>query len=103
MQFDTRRQTRFLRRAAAACAWWRAAGADNGTASAAAAASSGWPAATTSSAARAPACIEIASRFHPNQFSEKLMKENNLDKTDIAKLHLQELKKMIDKSKELTP
>ena len=35
----------------------------------------------------------IASRFHPNQFSEKLMKENNLDKTDIAKLHLQELKK----------
>ena len=45
----------------------------------------------------------IASRFHPNQFSEKLMKENNLDKTDIAKLHLQELKKMMDKSKELTP
>ena len=45
----------------------------------------------------------IASRFHPKQFSEKLMKENNLDKTDIAKLHLQELKKMMDKSKELTP
>ena len=45
----------------------------------------------------------IASRFHPNQFSEKLMKENNLDKTDIAKLHLQELKKMMNKSKELTP
>ena len=45
----------------------------------------------------------IASRFHTNQFSEKLMKENNLDKTDIAKLHLQELKKMMDKSKELTP
>ena len=45
----------------------------------------------------------IASRFHPNQFSEKLMKENNLDKTDIARLHLQELKKMMDKSKELTP
>ena len=45
----------------------------------------------------------IASRFHPKQFAEKLMKENNLDKTDIAKLHLQELKKMMDKSKELTP
>ena len=44
----------------------------------------------------------IASRFHPNQFSEKLMKENNLDKTDIAKLHLQELKKLMDKPKELT-
>ena len=45
----------------------------------------------------------IASRFHPNQFSEKLMKENNLDKTDIAKLHLQELKKLMNKPKELTP
>ena len=45
----------------------------------------------------------IASRFHPKQFSEKLMKENNLDKTDIAKLHLQELKKLMNKPKELTP
>ena len=45
----------------------------------------------------------IASRFHPNQFSEKLMKENNLDKTDIAKLHLQELKKLMNKPKEFTP
>ena len=45
----------------------------------------------------------IASRFHPKQFAEKLMKENNLDKTDIAKLHLQELKKLMNKPKELTP
>ena len=45
----------------------------------------------------------IASRFHPKQFSEKLMKEKNLDKTDIAKLHLQELKKLMNKPIELTP
>ena len=40
----------------------------------------------------------IASRFHPRQFSEKLMHDAKLGKMESSKLHLLELKKEMERA-----
>ena len=39
----------------------------------------------------------IASRFHPRQFSEKLMLDAKIEKGDKVKLHFLELKGLMEK------
>ena len=42
----------------------------------------------------------IASRFHPRQFSEKLMLDAKIEKDDTVKLHFLELKRLMEKPEE---
>ena len=37
----------------------------------------------------------IASRFHPRQFSERLLRDGNLEEVNVGKLHLAELKRLM--------
>ena len=41
----------------------------------------------------------VASRFHPRQFSEKLMQRVDNEGLDLAKLHLQELRRLASNNK----
>ena len=41
----------------------------------------------------------IASRFHPRQFSERLALDARVEKIDLAQMHLQELKNLMQKKK----
>ena len=47
----------------------------------------------------------IASRFHPRQFSERLALDARVEKIDLAQMHLQELKNLMQKkkAKEINP
>ena len=42
----------------------------------------------------------IASRFHPRQFSERLLRNGNLEEVNVGKLHLEELRRLMLKNKE---
>ena len=41
----------------------------------------------------------IASRFHPRQFSERLALDARVEKIDLAQMHLDELKRLMQKKK----